>query len=385
MKYQDFLKRCLAALTIIFFVAGYSAATVIPDWPDWEDGKRKIKVYVDGDKDLKDSVDKGVDTWNEANSDNDWEFEVTDNPDEADVTVSEGKLDSGTMGECSPNIEDGEITSMDVTIDEGLSDKDRDDTVLHELGHCLRIDDTDNEGDVMRGSGDIPSDPSKNDKEEAEASDEDPPCPLEASANLVRDCETTITFSPKSGSGIFLSDVAEVYIESKTGNDLVADVLGWNADGIEVSFAVFGSAGHNEVVGITLLHEDGYMVEHTSVITINDEKAPADYLPHSVAGRNIDVTAGRPVILDGRASYHDADSIFFAGSWIVYKNGEAFKGIIGTYGKLTLPPGSYTATHIVQDYYGRISKDTIAIKVNEPLVDADPVTVPGDTSGTIQH
>jgi len=205
------------------------------------------------------------------------------------------------------------------------------------------------------------STPSASDVSEALASDKDPPCPLDASTNLVREQYALVELTPKPQSGVDLANATGVTITAVTG-DFSASVLGWDASKITAQIFADSTASHNEVFTATLSYNGASDISYTGVLTVADETPAVNLQPHAVPGNNITVSAGTPVILDGRQSYHDDSNTSFSGTWFV---SGAEIGLFHDYGEVELPAGTYTAQLFVSDYYGRTSSATITVTVLE--------------------
>jgi hypothetical protein len=338
-------------------------ATVIPDWPDWVDSTRTLKVYIGSNGTFGPAVRAAIAAWNGANGG--WNLVETRNIGESQIIIQESpNLPPGKEGLSHPewNV-DKELVLVIALVKEGLPVDKRDAAIMHELGHCMRLDDTKEATDVMHWKNLGLAVPSANDKAEAAASDASRPrCGFAPSGNAIRNRVTTLDLTPKPGCGIDLGDLIDVQVVSLTGPDFSAYVLGWTESAITVQFDLSASADHNEVFQATLVYSD-HSEQYTGVLTITDDPAPAG-LPHAVAGNDITVPAGNYVTLDGRGSYHDVPEVFFSGTWQITAEGDQNGyGLFDEYGTVLLPPGTYTATLEAQDYYGRVSQDTLTVLV----------------------
>lgn len=363
--------RSVGFTLLLLLMPGLALATVLSDWPDWGNTKRKLDVHIRTGGAFETAVKAAITTWNTANAGNNWDLNQVNNASDANVSIGQGAVAPGNAGEASPSTKatglfgwgSGELNSVNINVDAGLSDAERDRTIIHELGHCLRLDHTPGVNDVMNASNTATT-PSAEDIKEAKASDEDPPCPFAAARNAVRGQSSNIDLVPKPESEIILDDVQEIFIESLTGSNFTAEAISWDPSGITVQFNVANSAAHNEVFAVTLVHADKTQDVFTGVLTVTDDEAPEGILPHAVAGNDITVPAGTPVIVDGRASFHDDPSIHISGTWLVVNEDTLDgTGLFGDYGQLDLPPGTYTAHLRVKDYYGRYSDDSITVTV----------------------
>jgi hypothetical protein len=372
-KKQYFVKRLFTVLLVVMVTFSFVNATVDTKLPDWKGGKRTLKVYFgeNVDNNLRDKFRAGMTAWNNANKGrNKWKFEEAESAAEADIRVRKGNPDGNpgaTLFSCN---EKKYIKYADILINSDyLPTWNLDKTVRHELGHCLRLDDTKNKKDIMYKKNTKQINLTKHDVYEAYCSDIDPPCPLEASGYIVRGANSkTIWLEPKPGSNINLEDVEDITIKCLTGSALYTHVSGWNASGIQTIFYAYPDASYNEVFGVTLKYPgdastQAYTVEYTGVLTITEGPAPKNSLPHAVAGNDITVSESQQVFLDGSGSYHDDSSVFIRGTWLISGNDDTGYALCGDSGVLTLPPGTYTATLIITDYYARTSEDSITITV----------------------
>ena len=305
--------------------------------------------------------------WNTANAGNNWNFVETTTPANADISIDEEQPNPGATGTSYPHttptglfgLGAGKLDSVHVAVKPGLSVAERDRTIIHELGHCLRLNHTPGATDVMNKSNTATT-PSANDIAEANASDKDPPCPYAAMRNAVRGQNTVIDLVPKPGSGIDLTDVLQVEIFSLTGPEIYVDPdsITWDADGITATFEVTYNADHNEVFNVNMVYSDT-ILDYTGVLTVTDDDPQPGMYPHAVAGNDTTITAGTWATLDGQNSYHDDPSVFYSGTWLT----SAGPGIFDIYGRVMLPPGQHIAVLQVMDYYGQVSLDTIAVTV----------------------
>lgn len=366
---------CLHWALAVLLLNVPALATVLSNWPDWGNTKRTLKVHIrNGNDAFKNDVRTAMSNWNAANmGNNNWKFEEVATAAEANVSVGEEDPGAGNTGLASPTTKAtglfgwgaGKLNSVNVKIKPGMSGNSRINTIMHELGHCMRMDHTNGAADIMGPTQTTTTQPSANDKSEALASDKDPPCPFAANTNLLRGIPGQfLTLTPKIGAGINLATVVNVNITSETGPDFNATVLNWNVNGIQTQFNVFPTADHNEVFRVTLHHSDSTLEHYTGVLTITDDPAPSG-LPRAVAGSDVTVAAGTPVMLDGSGSFHEAPNVFFSGTWLVnlHNANTDGLGIFAEVGELLLPPGTHTATLEVMDYYGRTSYDSITVTV----------------------
>lgn len=202
--------------------------------------------------------------------------------------------------------------------------------------------------------------PSAKDISETLASDKDPPCPLAASSYLKAGTNTTITLSPKPGSGVDLSGLQDISITSLTGADFVASDILWDDSAITAAFDVELTAAHNEVYNVHMEYTGGSSADYTGVLTITEDDAPVGMFPHAMAGEDVIVELGAPVLLDGRASFHDDSEAFFSGTWLT----DGGLGLFADYGEIVFSEvGIYTAALQIRDYYGLTSIDTITVTV----------------------
>ncbi len=365
---QRFLKRLFTALLVVMITLSFVNATV---WEvdDWKDNKRTLYVYIEGHDKFKEDVKWATDTWNHFNSGrNRWEFKITTNVDNADIKVKMETLSSFANGRTILHPDSGPVTHAEVFIDKGLYGFTLYNTILHELGHCMLLDDTTNEEDIMYYFDSEIVEPSEEDLKEASASDQAIALIFNQDY-IVREANSKALFcSLRPGSNINLEDVEDISIACLTGPDLYTHVEGWNANGITVEFYAKSSASYNEVIGVTLKYPgeastQGYSVQYTGVLTITEKKAPKNSFPHAVAGDNITVSESEPVVFDGSGSYHDDPKVFFTSTWLISGDGDTGCVFNGALGELTLPPGTYTATLIVKDYYARTSEDSITVTV----------------------
>jgi hypothetical protein len=389
-KKKNFCK-CLFTIMLVFIpvliASKFAEATVLDDWPYWKDNKRTLRVYIDDRYLHPDEVREAMDTWNNANAGrNNWRFVETANPGEAEIIVNEENLKPKTGAVSMYHYIYGgflqmgrRITWVKIKVNSLNNTRcnrvQRIQVIVHEIGHCMRMDHTKNPNDIMHRKLNLARGnyvPTPHDLEEAKASDEDPPCPFAPTESIVREANSKIiTLIPKPGANINLEDIETVSIESKTGPDLYTHVSGWNKHGIDVEFYAKQSASYNEVFGVTLKYpgnssSPGYSEEYTGVLTVTEKSAPKNSFPHSVAGHDITVSESEPVVLDGSQSYHDDSSVFFTSHWLIKGEGNTGYGLCASSGELTLPPGTYNATLYVKDYYTRKSEDSITITV-EPI------------------
>jgi hypothetical protein len=370
---EEKMKNCLtrisrngAIVTILFvllalaFSIEYANATVLLEWPDWVGRKRELKIYISNNGTFKPAVRQAMQNWNTANAGNEWNFVETADENEADVSIDEGDVGTGGPGEAIPTTEDGDLKKVNINVEPGLSPAERDCTIVHELGHCLRLNETLGDDDVMYPLN-TATIPSANDIAEANASGVDPPCPMTTTSNAVRGLPTYISLIPKPGSDINLEDVLDIEIFSLTGPELYVhpdSIWLWGSDSITAVFEISETADHNEVFQVDLEYID-ITLGYTGVLTITDDEAPYDMFPHAVAGNDTTVSFDTPVVLDGRGSYHDDPTIFYSGTWMT----DADRGSFQIYSFLNLPPGQHIAVLQIHDYYGRLSYDTISVVV----------------------
>src|SRR5207244_12318185 len=120
--------------------------------------------------------------WNTANDGNAWTLTAAP-PAKANITIQEADPGAGNDGLSTPTVKStglfglgsGEVNSVSVAIRPGLGAARRATVILHELGHCLRLDHTPGANDVMNSPAAAnPAAPSAGDVAEALASDKDP-------------------------------------------------------------------------------------------------------------------------------------------------------------------------------------------------------------------
>jgi hypothetical protein len=268
----------------------------------------------------------------------------------------------------------GALTKVDILVRAGLSTAEKNRTIMHELGHALRLAHTAGANDVMNSSNTATT-PSANDVAEALAADKDPPCPFAILSNLLNYLKkgdtTTVTLVPKPQSGINLNGVTAVNITSLTGPDfqVAPGSITWTPTSITALFDVFQSAEHNEVFNVQLTYANSTTADYTGVLTITPTDATPGAFPHAVTSGNIVVTEGDTIFLDGTASYHDDPTTLMFGSWMT----SGGPGLFSESGYIFLPAGTYDAAYQLMDYYGRISTSNITITVlpanNIPTLD----------------
>lgn len=272
----------LATLFLVCVCGGAPISAKVLDWPDWTDGKRTLKVYiVSTDAGFQGDVRDAMAAWNTANSGNAWEFQETTDPVAADITIAEvssglrpgqgGVARAITKSTGFLGLGSGELVRVDVSIKAGLPAAVREVAIMHELGHCLRLAHDKGPSNVMDPMATV-STPSASDVSEALASDKDPPCPLDASTNLVREQYALVELTPKPQSGVDLANATGVTITAVTG-DFSASVLGWDASKITAQIFADSTASHNEVFTATLSYNGASDISYTGVLTVADENA----------------------------------------------------------------------------------------------------------------
>jgi len=402
----------LAAATCIGFLTVSPAAgdvqTVLSEWPDWPTvggaPRRTLCVHIKHNADFGAAVRQAMTNWNNANTgDNRWRFLETTDPNQADVSIEAASLPDTIAGLATAKFSGiwfwKKIKRVGVKIKSSLTGNDRLHTIMHELGHCMRMDDTKDSRDIMYGywhspPPTTPSTPASgshtNDMDEAKASDVDPQCPLAVSTYIRQGTSQAVVITPKPGSGIDFADVVEISVLSLTGSDLsvVPGTVMWTATEVHATFTASSAASHNEVFAVRLFHASGrkdrwpiardamggeagcdhdFVTTYTGILTVTEDDAPAGKHPHAEAGSDIAVPAGMPVVLDGRGSHHDDPGVFVSGTWTV----DDSVGVLGEYGELLLPSGIHTAVLTVKDDYGQVSQDAITVTVASRSGEAD--------------
>jgi len=380
MKYLTSFKQIgliFLSFLLIILTPVPTSSDVLDDWPDWAGGKRALKVHVpefetqEEYEEFKEKVQDAIDTWNEVNGG--WSMEMTDDASEADVTIQYGEPQhegEDVAGLATPNTnqDHSALNSVDIEVRRNSEDEEEvDRTIIHELGHCFRLAHTDGDDDVMNPSNTATT-PSPMDTTECDDSYAVTDNSVEPEENAVLGDENkAIAFTPKSGTGITFDDVVDINITSLTGNDFYIsdESITWDGTTINALITVAMTASHNEAFNVELINSLGGTENYTGILTVTPDPAPPG-LPHAVAGPDIIVVEGQPVSLNGSASYHDA-GVFMSGSW---KVPAAATGLFHEEGDLFLPAGTYEATLMVKDYYGRKSYDTLNIYVGGP---EDPI------------
>jgi hypothetical protein len=377
----DTLRRILAgAVLFLGFLAisllappERAGASVHTRWNDYSGGRRKLGVRIAGTDEFQSAVRAAMERWNSAlaAAGVSWRFCETTGQD-YQVFIRVGELPASTLGETAPRtFLNGDISHCNVTVNSALSGEERDIAITHELGHCMRLEDGYEKGgdidDVMTGGG---MHPTARDVSEALASDKDPPpCPYAIappeSPYVRKGTAGIIRLAPRAGTGISHAGVERLAIEPLTGPEVAIDErsIQWDESSIIAFLTIGDQADHNEVIKVTLVYSDR-AVEYTGILTITEDDAPPRQFPHAVAGADIVVASGAPVLLDGRQSYHDLATEPIAGNWMVKtRDGATVGGLFSDHGTVLLDDGVYDAVLEVRDYYGRSSEDALSIEV----------------------
>ena len=359
------LARVLVALVLVVgMLVAFPAkllATVAP-WPDWAGHDRTLVIKVEGSG-LGGDVATAVARWNAANTG--WTLVIDNNATNPDVVVKEGDKDQAKAEKDS----NGNLSKVTITIQSSSSGEARLAAIMHELGHAMRVGHSKGTGtNVMDGNPDpgmTPTTLSAEDIAEAKASCADPPCPLACGYVLLNTSSQARTLTAKPGTGVTFDGATSISIACLTGSHVTATVTSWDLTHIYAVFSTDAAAEYNEVYQVTVTTPTGTH-EYTGVLIVTDTVAPGSAFPHAIAGDDITVGSGEPVVLNGNASYHDDSNVFMDGYWEVTDGSGAGFALFHIKGELDdLPVGEYTATLVVTDYYGRTSTESINVTVNE--------------------
>ena len=315
-------RRLLWLSVMSTFVLALATLAPVPAdvWDDWDylGGKRTLKVWVrNGNQAFKDAVQAAIDNWNTGDNNGSWTLEAGTEADH-DVDVGTGKMDGagGTMGRCTANDGNGDGlveggTSIEIDSEEDWGDgntkQNLERAIKHELGHSQRMDDTDQDGDLMNGQQGVDDDvvePSDHDKAEAAAAyglelDGFDMWPESINGELL------CYIMPQSGVDFDLANAVMVELTPLVPANLQIYGVQWSVSGIRAHFFPQETANHNEVVFLDITYGDLSSAHFTGLATINDVDPPEGMYPHADAGPDIYAYAGHPFTLDGSGSYHD--------------------------------------------------------------------------------
>ena len=355
----------LSLLTIPVF------AKVWTNVPDWAGKKRNLKIWVPpgSTQAFKDAVQASIDEWNQGNNNGDWTLSTTSNEGEADVDVTSADPGGGADGLTTltgTNVGGSTTNHMSVKINPALSGTRLQTVIMHELGHCMRMDHTNGVSDLMHPSGgNNPTTPSDEDKKEAAASAKNKGRVYTAPSYTIRDeSNQSVTLTTNDPAAPF-TGLLGVSIAPLTGADVTYTVTGWGYGYIVASVNVASSAAHNEAFQLTLTYAGNVQVVTSGVLWVADTPLPNGSSPHAVAGNDIIVHEYQSIALDGTGSWHNSPSLspVLGLSWTIQLPNSEFVTFLDGKAVFNLPVGQYTATLSVLDYYGQVSTDTLTIDV----------------------
>lgn len=366
----------LAFATMVFLPA---AADVWDEW-DYPGGKRTLKIWINGgSQEFKDAVKAAIDNWNHDENNGNWTLEEGTEADH-DVSVRMGNLDGpeGALGETKVtyNRTTHEASKVSITIDseedwgDGPEHQNLERAIKHELGHAQRMDDTDEEGDLLngaQGNDDDNLEPSDHDKSEARASYTISGNELDTPGSLVREEPMMCSIYGQPGVDLRLPDAEYVSVMPLQPANLTIGPVAWDATHIEALFLPGITAFHNEAFIVKIWYFDGSTAQFEDFVTINDVPPPPNALPHAEAGPNeIWVESGEPFTLNGSGSWHD--NPLYTSSLVHIWRWDDGPGMISVCQSEKITQtlwqvGEYLYTLQVEDLFTRVSVDTVKVHV----------------------
>lgn len=361
--------------SIILLTPGPGRADVDENF-DWAGGLRTLKVCLEDANcpaGMEDSLKKAIDFWNAENLS--WTLEYMEGGCDGTEQI---KVNCGTISGLgrwrSTGGTYGASTGNEVTVNKDTDWGTCDDkvelvsTLVHELGHCMRLNDVAGQSDIMRGQQGAAGhlyDPTSNDSTEAAESD----------GTVEEDTDTTPpggkkqttyegVITPYSGANPFNLDVA-VGVTVVPFNPLTLLYVSAHIEGTESvywSCDIAEGADLSEAFTLEIDYGDSTINRQGYLSVVDPDWDEAGY-PTAVAPPDISVpNENSIIILDATGSYHPAGLEAMDFQWWI-DDGDlgVIKGepITSVY----LPAGDHAIELKAQDDFGNWDSDMMFVDV----------------------
>jgi hypothetical protein len=384
---------CLAVVVLLSLSAGATAKIWYKRGQPhirWGKNCRTLRVYVPpcASQELKDAVKDAMTMWNMADAG--WEFEASDDPEQADVSVHMSDLASGACGQAADKVQKstGDTLSVTITMDDdgggqgwgGWGDPNTQNLttcVAHELGHTIGLDDVKQSGHVMsspRGPNDDDHGISREDFLEAFLCDL---CQTDVARWIEMDREyaqknkggrsmqTAVWASPDSDP-MNLGQATDVQFMAVNPANLMGTVLGWDSQYVYMEFTANPTADQMEGYYLHIVRPGRQIDQYFGALRIGD--LPYSGMPHAVAPAQVYQDAGLPAYVDASGSYHDDPNGELCCHWTAYsEDGTVFCSTRVDFtddgADFWLPSETNTVELQVHDQWGNWSTATTTVEV----------------------
>lgn len=375
------------AVIVIAVMYALSFSSVDSRW-DWNDGIRTLKVCLDSTgcmAGFKDSLDKAIDYWNNAHVG--WTLEYTTNCSEAQVVVVCKNISS--IGLWRATVSNGRVERCSVFVDTDTDWGTCNDkvevvsTLVHELGHALRLNDRYGTQDVvMRGEQDTTGHlyaPQTEDSTEArQASSTQRSSTRTTPSGGRRQTTYSGEITPAEGSEPFnLSHSYEVMIvpfDPHALQDPVWEITGENS--ITWLCDIQPEADHTEAYDVVIDYGDS-LISRQGFLHVVDNDWIESWYPLAVAPNDTIISGGEPeVILDATRSRHPGGFDKMTFEWALYEGTSTeniYKGppLTSAY----LSPGSHDIELRVMDLFGNWSYATFNAMIEGGALECEVTVV----------